>query len=118
MVSGFEIFANLRASRLVHLARWQERRPTTKQLVIHFWTVSMEVRSDYPAVLLPLFLSGTAGLELAKSRRGKSHVRYHALLVPARRFRFPLGRCGYAVRRSGAERQSAGTWNRQIRPTE
>jgi hypothetical protein len=44
----------------------------------------MEARSKNESVLLPLFLSRTAGLELAQSCGGKSHARCDAILVQAR----------------------------------
>jgi alpha-glucosidase len=54
--------------------------------------------------LLPLFLSRTAGPELAQSRRGKSHARRDALLVQAWRRRVPPRRRGHPLRRSQSHR--------------
>src|SRR6266436_7717265 len=107
MVSGFEVVKNFRASGMVHLARRQRAGPAAEQLAFHVWPVRVEARSEYESVLLPLFLSRAAGLELAQSGSGKGYAGRDALLVQARRFRIPPGCRGYAIRRSEAHGQSS-----------
>ena len=55
VVSGFEVLAHVRASRLVYLARWKGTGTASEQLDLYFRRVGLEVRSDYQSVLLPLF---------------------------------------------------------------
>src|SRR5882762_6916380 len=100
MVPGFDVVKNFGTSRLVHLARRQGSGPAAQQLAFHVWPLCVEARPENESVLLPLLLSGAAGLELAESGGGKGHARRDTLLVPARRGRIPSGRRGSSFRRS------------------
>src|ERR1700682_1607264 len=117
MVSGFKIIEDRGAPRLVHLARWQGKR-AAQQLVFHVWPVRVEARPEDQSVLLPLLLSGAAGLELAESRGGKGDAGRNTVLVQARRRGFPAGCGGYALRGSEADGPSCASRNGQIRPAE
>ena len=86
-----------RAPRLVHLARWQGTGPAAEQLAFDIWIVGVEAGSEDESVLLPLFLSGAAGLELAEPSGRESDAGCDAVLVQARRRGVPAGCGGHAV---------------------
>src|SRR5215470_15174546 len=115
MVPRFEVVEDGGEARLVHLARRQGPRPAAEQLDIYFWVAGVAIRPRNEAVLLPLFLSGAAGPELAQSGSREGNVRRRALLVPARRGRFSPGRCGYLIRGPEPSRQPAASRQGQIR---
>src|SRR5438094_7729539 len=77
MVRGFEVVENFGTSRLVYLARRQSSRRTAQQLALHVWAFRLEARPEDESVLLPLLLSGAAGLELAESGGGESRSEEH-----------------------------------------
>src|SRR6202165_6041278 len=117
MVSGFKIIEDRGASRLVHLARWQGKR-AAQQLAFYFWIIGVEAGSEDESVLLPLLLSGAAGLELAQSRGGKGDAGRNTVMVQARRRGFPAGCGGHTLRGSESDVQSCASRNGQIRPAE
>src|SRR5207253_8785532 len=114
VVRGFEVVENFGTSRLVYLARRQSSRRTAQQLALHVWAFRLEARPEDESVLLPLLLSGAAGLELAESGGGESHAGRDALLVQARRGRIPPGRRGHSFRGSEAYGQSGPAGHGQV----
>src|SRR5260370_25909483 len=99
MGRGFEIIEDGRAPWLVHRARRQGDWPAAQQLAFDIWIVGMEAGSEDQSVLLPLFLSGTAGLELAESRGGEGDAGRDEILVQARCRGVPARCGGHAVGR-------------------
>src|SRR2546428_38786 len=97
MVRGFEIIQDRGTPRLVHLAGWQGAWPAAKQLAFDIWIVGVEAGCEDQPVLLPLFLSGAAGLELAESGGRESDAGCDTVLVQARRRRVPAGCGGHAL---------------------
>src|SRR5260370_33840759 len=106
MGRGFEIIEDGRAPRLVHLARRQGGGPAAQQLAFDIWIVGMEAGSEDQSVLLPLFLSGTAGPELAEPGGGEGDAGCDESLVQARSRGVPAGCGGHARRGSEADGQS------------
>src|SRR5439155_1695780 len=92
----------------------QSSRRTAQQLALHVWAFRLEARPEDESVLLPLLLSGAAGLELAESGGGESHAGRDALLVQARRGRIPPGRRGHSFRGSEAYGQSGPAGHGQV----